>query len=60
MIKERRKMTIDLAFKLESIFKIDSNLWLLIQSKNELLMFDSDRKTEYTKYQLKDLLKKAS
>ena len=59
IIRGRRKITIDLAFKLGQVFNLDPNLWLLIQSKNELLQIDEARKREYKRYKLKDLLKVA-
>jgi len=58
IIRGRRKINIDLAFKLGQVFKLDPNLWLLIQSKNELLAIDKKIKLEYQKYKLDDLLKK--
>ena len=58
IIKGRRKINIDFALKLGQLFKIDPNLWLLIQSKNELSNIDKERKLSYQKYKLDDLLKK--
>ena len=58
IIRGRRKINIDVAFKLGQVFELDPNLWLLIQSKNELLAVDKKRKLEYQKYKLDDLLKK--
>ena len=60
IIKGRRKINIDLAFKLGRIFNLSPDLWLLVQSKNELLRIDDSRKTEYDKFRLDELLKKAS
>ena len=58
IIRGRRKINTELAFKLGQIFNIDPNLWLLIQSKNELLKIAKERKIEYRKYQLEKLIKK--
>lgn len=58
IISGRRKINIDLAFKLGQVFNTEPNLWLLIQSKNELLDFDKERRLTYQKYRLEDLLKK--
>jgi len=58
IIRGRRKINIDLAYKLGHLFNIDPNLWLLIQSKNELLSVDKKRRLAYQKYRLDDLLKK--
>lgn len=58
IIRGRRKINIDLAFKLGQVFNLNPNLWLLIQSKNELLGIDKKRRMDYQKYRLEDLLKK--
>ena len=58
IIKGRRKINIDLAFKLGQVFGLDPNIWLLIQSKNELLGIDNQKKLAYQKFRLDDLLKK--
>lgn len=60
IIRGRRKINIDLAFKLGQVFNIDPDLWFLIQSKNEILSVDEKRKLDYRKYRLEDLLKKVS
>lgn len=58
ILKNRRKVNIDLAFKLGQIFNINPNLWLLVQSKNDLFEVSINRKLEYKKYKLEELLKK--
>ncbi len=58
MIRGRRKINIDFALKLGQLFKVNPNLWLLIQSKNEFLNIDREKKLSYRKYKLDDLLKK--
>jgi len=60
ILRGKRKINIDLAFKLGQVFNVDPNLWLLIQSKNELLGVDKNKKFNYQKYKLDDLLKKVS
>lgn len=60
IIKGRRKITTDFALKLGQVFKLDPNLWLLIQSKNELKKLEKGQKDRYGKYRLEELLKKAS
>lgn len=59
ILKGRRKINTDLALKLGQLFNLNPNLWLLIQSKNELLGINKTKRVEYQKYQLEDLLKKA-
>jgi len=60
IIRDKRKITLNLALKLEQIFGVDAGIWLQIQSKNELQKLKEERKNDYQKYQLADLLKKAS
>ena len=59
IMKGKRKINTELAYKLGQIFNINPNYWLLIQSKNELLRIDNKRKTTFKKYRLNDLLQKA-
>lgn len=59
IINGRRKINIDLAFKLGRIFDLSPNLWLQIQSKNELLKVEDSRKADYNKFSLDELLNKA-
>ncbi len=58
IIKGRRKVNTDFALKLGQLFNIDPNLWLQIQSKNELSNMNKEKKLSYQKYKLDDLLKK--
>lgn len=60
ILKGRRKVNMDLAMKFGNIFQLRPELWLLVQSKNELLEVDHASKTDYQKFQLNELLKKAS
>ena len=55
----RRKISIDLALKLEQIFKSPAPLWLRIQSKNEMLQVKS-LETELGIFSLEGSLKLAS
>lgn len=56
----KRRINTDLALKFGKIFQIDPALWLHLQSKNDLLKMEQQDKSKYEKYNLKDLLKKAS
>jgi plasmid maintenance system antidote protein VapI len=60
VLNGKRKITIDLAVKLGQIFQVHSSLWLLIQSKNDLLAFEEATKEPYQHLRLEDLLDKAS
>lgn len=60
IIKSRRKINVDLALKLGQIFRLNPDLWLLVQSKNELIGIDESKKAEYHRFRLDELLKKAS
>lgn len=59
IMKGKRKINTEFAYKLGQIFNINPNYWLLIQSKNELLRITNKRKSTLKKYKLNDLLKKA-
>ncbi len=60
ILSGRRRISVELAFKLGQLFDIEPSIWLLIQSKNELLAFASKQGSKRTKYRLKDLLKSVS
>jgi addiction module HigA family antidote len=60
ILKGRRKMNTDLAIKFGEIFRINPELWLHIQSKNELREIVEKDKEKYKKYKLEDLLREAS
>lgn len=60
LYKGNRKINIDLALKLGRIFNVDPSLWIHIQSKNELIQMRMENEQEYKKYNIEDLLKKAS
>ena len=60
LFKGNRKINTDLALKLGKIFRVDPTLWIHIQSKNELLRMGKENKKEYQKYNIDDLLRKAS
>ncbi|MFN8672765.1 MAG: hypothetical protein U0457_11885 [Candidatus Sericytochromatia bacterium] len=57
ILSGKRKISNDLAFKLDSIFKIDANIWINIQNKNELLLIKNKNVNKYKKYTIKDLVK---
>ena len=59
LIKGRRKINLDIALKLGKIFKINPEVWLRIESKNDLILQSKKMKEDYDKYSLQDLLKKA-
>jgi len=56
----KRKINVDLALKLGSIFNVDPTLWINIQSKNELKRVKDANADKYDKLSLDDLLRKAS
>lgn len=58
LLKGRRKINTDIALKLGKIFKMNPEIWLHLESKNELIRETKDKKEDYDKYSLQDLLKK--
>ncbi len=52
-----RKLSIDLSLVLGSIFNMDPDLWLNIQTKNELIRLAESEKKDYSKFNLNDLVK---
>ena len=58
--KGRRKVNADLAIKLGHIFRLPLEIWLHIESKNELLRTLKKTEQTYADYSLSDLLKRAS
>ncbi len=60
VISGRRKINTELAFKLGQVLDVEPNIWLLIQSKNELLNIGQERKIKTMKYKLDDLIKLVS
>jgi len=59
ILKGRRKVNADLAIKLGHIFRLPSEIWLHIESKNELLRTLQKTDRTYKTYSLSDLLRKA-
>jgi addiction module HigA family antidote len=59
LLKGRRKLNLGIAIKLEKNFNTPSVLWLNIQNKNELLIFQNSNNSSYHNYNLDDLLKQA-
>jgi len=57
ILKGKRRINPELAFTLGSLFKMPPDLWLAVQSKNDLLSFEND-KTKFKKFKLEDFLKK--
>ena len=57
ILKGKRKISIDLAYKLGKAFDINPNIWIFIQNKNELLNIHKTQKENYQHYKLADLLK---
>lgn len=56
LLKGRRKINTQIAIKLEEIFHIGSELWMKIQTKNELMQAREPLKQEKGKYNLGDLV----
>lgn len=58
LIKGTRRINIDLAFKLDSIFNINPALWLHIQNKNDLLQIKKGKRSASEGYSLEELLER--
>jgi len=58
ILRDKRKINLNLALKLEQIFGVDADIWLRVQSKNELQKLKEKNRNTYQKYQLTDLLRK--
>ncbi len=56
LIHGKRKLNSDLALKFGHIFKINPDIWLNIENKNELLQIKKENKLKYKKYKLEDLI----
>lgn len=56
IISGKRKINNNLALKLAQIFKIDADIWINIQSKNDLFMIKKENINKYEKYNIKDLV----
>ncbi|MEZ4772029.1 MAG: HigA family addiction module antitoxin [Bacteroidia bacterium] len=59
LLSGARKINYDVALKLGHIFNMEPEIWLNIQNRGELWEIHQQNATEYQKYQLADLLKKA-
>ena len=59
IIRGRRKITIELAYKLGELFDLDPNLWVVVQSKNDFLDIQKSQQKRSRKYKLNELLQKA-
>lgn len=60
ILNNKRRISVEFAVKIGYIFNINPNLWLQVQSKNDLLKIELKDKSEFQKLSLQDLLKKAS
>jgi addiction module HigA family antidote len=60
MLKGRRRISAEFALKLEQIFDIPANLWLSVQSKNELDLLRKSKNLLGPKLSREELLAKAS
>ncbi len=58
LLKGNRRINIELALKLNSIFHIHPILWLHIQNKNDLLGIREDTRSQFNKYSLDELLER--
>lgn len=56
IISGKRKINNNLALKLAQIFKIDADIWINIQNKNDLFMIKKENINKYEKYNIKDLV----
>lgn len=56
LIHGKRKLNSDLALKLSEIFKINPDIWISIEKKNELIEIKKENKLKYKKYRLEDLI----
>ena len=57
ILNGERRLSIDLAIILEHVSKIGAEVWLLIQSRNEIYKMKKLKKGELSKYKLKSLIK---
>ena len=56
ILKDQRKINMEQALIFESIFQIDAEIWLRIQTKKELSDLEKIKQKEYKKYTLEDLV----
>ena len=56
LLKGRRKINTQMAIKLDEIFNIGSDIWMKIQTRNDLIQTRQMLKKEKGKYKLSDLL----
>ena len=59
ILNGKRRINIDLAFKLGQLFEMRPELWLQVQSKHEMLQLEEEKKGMGRQYKLEDLLKRA-
>jgi plasmid maintenance system antidote protein VapI len=56
LLKGRRKFNNEIANKIEQIFNIDAQVWLYIETKNDIKKFNSQKKISPNEYSLKGLV----
>jgi plasmid maintenance system antidote protein VapI len=56
LLKGRRKFNTDVASKVGETFKIDPQLWLFIEAKNEMKEYECESQTHTKQYTLANLL----
>ena len=57
LLSGSRKINFELSFILSQIFNLDSNVWMLIQVKNEYLELKKNKEKDYQNFKLEDLIK---
>jgi plasmid maintenance system antidote protein VapI len=57
VIKGKRRFNSSLAKKVEQIFEIPADLWLHIETKNDLIKYEESNKNQELHYSLKELMK---
>lgn len=56
LVHGKRKLNSDLALKFAEIFKINPDIWISIENKNELIEIKKESKLKYKKYKLEDII----
>lgn len=59
ILNGKRRINIELAFKLGQLFEMRPELWLQVQSKHEMIQLETEKKSMGQQYKLEDLLKRA-
>jgi len=58
LLRGERRMSLEQAMIMESIFDIEPETWIGIQTKNDLRKLSKVKKQEYSNYNLKELIEK--